>query len=196
MGRKATVTKEKILETGFDMIEESGYQSVNIKTLAAKVGCSTQPISWHFGNMGELRKELFRYCEDRMWGGIEERFDMNEPVSAFFETGKNFISIAAEHKNLFRFLYVDDPGSVLGGDKSLIDSLGDSRIISTMAKHYGRRQEEMRRVITDVVIYTFGVAMLLTWTHSGLTKDDAFAMIYNEGRERFKAMGIEIGEMK
>ena len=45
------IPKETILQHALEMLIRDGYSSINIKTLAKKIGCSTQPISWHFGNI-------------------------------------------------------------------------------------------------------------------------------------------------
>ena len=51
MARKVTVSKEVILDSALAMLIRDGYSSINIKSLAAEIGCSTQPIVWHFENM-------------------------------------------------------------------------------------------------------------------------------------------------
>ena len=48
MGRKIQITKKIILETALQMLIRDGYTSITVKTLAAEIGCSTQPIVWHF----------------------------------------------------------------------------------------------------------------------------------------------------
>ncbi len=55
MARKTTISKEVILDAALKMLIRDGYASVNVKTLAAEIGCSTQPIVWHFENMEGLR---------------------------------------------------------------------------------------------------------------------------------------------
>ncbi|MCR4585727.1 MAG: TetR/AcrR family transcriptional regulator, partial [Lachnospiraceae bacterium] len=57
MGRKTTITKDMILEAAYELLDGSGISSVGIKQIAASLNCSTQPVSWHFGSMMELRKE-------------------------------------------------------------------------------------------------------------------------------------------
>ena len=60
MGRKVRITREMILEAAYEILDESGIGAVGIKAIASKLGCSTQPVSWVFGSMKELKKELFR----------------------------------------------------------------------------------------------------------------------------------------
>ena len=42
------IPKELILEYALKMLIRDGYAALNIKALAKEIGCSTQPISWHF----------------------------------------------------------------------------------------------------------------------------------------------------
>lgn len=56
------IPKEKILQTALNLIIRDGYDAVNIKTVAKELGCSTQPVSWHFGNMEGFRKALAEYA--------------------------------------------------------------------------------------------------------------------------------------
>ena len=62
MGRKTQITKEIILETALQMLIREGYNFITVKTLAAEIGCSTQPIVWHFENITGFRKAFFEYC--------------------------------------------------------------------------------------------------------------------------------------
>ena len=56
MGRKTKITKEMILDAAYELLDEAGIGAVAIKSIAARLGCSTQPVSWHFGSMTELKR--------------------------------------------------------------------------------------------------------------------------------------------
>ena len=58
MARKTQISKEVILEAALKMLIRDGYSAINIKTLSKEIGCSTQPLVWHFVNMEGLRKAL------------------------------------------------------------------------------------------------------------------------------------------
>ena len=62
MARKTQISKAVILETALQMLIRDGYSAVNIKTLSKEIGCSTQPLVWHFDNMEGLRKALAEYA--------------------------------------------------------------------------------------------------------------------------------------
>ena len=46
MARKTTIGKDVILEAALQMLIADGYESINIRTLAEKIGCSSQPLVW------------------------------------------------------------------------------------------------------------------------------------------------------
>ena len=119
MGRKVRITREMILQAAYEILDEAGIGAVGIKAIASRLGCSTQPVSWVFGSMKELKKELFRYANARAFAGLPEQMTGRNAIDAFFASGVYYLSIACEHPNVFRFITVDDPmGSRCGTTKA------------------------------------------------------------------------------
>ena len=54
MARKEMITIDRILDTAFAMTREEGFANVTARKVAAKAGCSTQPIFRVYKNMEEL----------------------------------------------------------------------------------------------------------------------------------------------
>jgi len=194
MARRIEVTKEKMLEAAYEILKEEGYEAVNIKTIAAKVGCSTKPISWQFGNMHEMRKEIYKYASSQLYMGIEEKLSSLGALEAFFETGKIYISNAVDCPNVFRFLCVDDPGDIVDENKSINELLGDDFIKERIMKELSMSKETVDRMVADIVIYTHGLATMLLWDNFKLDKQTAFQMIYDQGIMCFSKYGIDLDE--
>jgi len=192
MARKIEVTKEKMLQAAYEILKEEGYNAVNIKTIAAKVGCSTKPISWQFGNMHEMRKEIYKYAAAQLYEGIEERLSKCNVIEAFFETGKIYISNAIDNPNVFRFLCVDDPGDIVDGNQSFMDLLGDDFIKDTLVKEFSLSKDVVERIVADIVIYTHGLSTMLLWESFKLDKQTAFQMIFDQGIMCFSKNGIDL----
>ena len=53
------ITKEKIIQGALALVRKKGAAALTAKSLAAKLGCSTQPVFWHFENMEALKKAVF-----------------------------------------------------------------------------------------------------------------------------------------
>ena len=44
MPPKARITRDMILDAAFDLVRAEGHEALNVRTLAKRLGCSTQPI--------------------------------------------------------------------------------------------------------------------------------------------------------
>lgn len=106
MARKEMITKEILMQAAFDMIQEEGIDQVTARKLAAKAGCSTQPIFRLYTNMEELIEELFAAAVN-FFEEYYENFP-KETITPFVSLGLAYIKFAEEHKNVFRFLFLSE----------------------------------------------------------------------------------------
>ncbi|MCR5733671.1 MAG: TetR/AcrR family transcriptional regulator [Lachnospiraceae bacterium] len=194
MGRKTKITKEMILEAAYELLDRSGIGSVAIKQIAAKLECSTQPVSWQFGSMSELKKELYFYAADRVYGDLEEQMKGKDAVEAFFLSGIHYLSIACDHPHVFRFLNVDDPLSTIGeriyGDTSIFSFQFDKEAVKMFAEQYDAPLEKISEMVRDTVIYTHGLALMMMFDGYRLPKETACKMMYDMGMKLAKELGI------
>ncbi len=105
MARKESVTIDMILDTSFAMTREEGFRNITARKVAAKVGCSTQPIFRVYKNMEEL------------WDAVYDKAVQyfRDYLSLFPRTGKRpfanlgvaYIAFAKEEKHLFELLFLD-----------------------------------------------------------------------------------------
>ncbi|MCM1536707.1 MAG: TetR/AcrR family transcriptional regulator [Clostridium sp.] len=125
MARKETITGDNILDTAFAMVKEEGMAGMTARRLAARAGCSTQPIFRLYRNMGELWQAVY----EKSAAFFLEYYNKYPPKgkAPFVRLGMAYIAFAREEKHLFEllFLLADAPeGSVkksiyelLNGDK-------------------------------------------------------------------------------
>lgn len=117
MARKESVTRNMILETAFTLTREEGIENVTARKLAAKIGCSTQPIFRVYANMNELYEEIYQNAID-FFNAYYEHFK-SEETTPFVHLGLAYIKFATEEKQLFKLLFL----SGNRGDRSLYDLL-------------------------------------------------------------------------
>lgn len=200
MGRKTQISKEMILNASYELLDEGGINAVAIKTIAAKLGCSTQPISWHFGSMTELKKELFFYAGANVARQMEVCMQGREAIEAFFMSGVQYISIACDHPNVFRFLSVDEPKQTIGedvmGDTSLFSLSFDPLSVASLASEYGISEKEISETVRDIVLYTHGLAVMLMYDSFKLPKKTACEMIFDLGDKLLAGIGIKVTAAK
>ena len=195
MGRKTKITREMILETAHELLDESGIGAVAIKSIASRLGCSTQPVSWQFGSMTELKKELFKYAAMRLYSPLENAMQGSEAIEAFFISGKHYLSGACDHPNVFRFVNVDDPAETIGEhiytDKSIFEIQFNEEAFQMLTAQYDVSAEDIGKVVRDVVIYTHGLAVMMMFDSYRLPKDEAIRMMYEMGMKMLGSIGID-----
>lgn len=120
MPRKESITIEQILDTAFAMTREEGFDSVTARKVAAKAGCSTQPIFRVYKNMEELWDAVYEkavaYFQD-----YYSRYPRMAHVP-FVNLGMAYIAFAREEGHLFELLFL----SQRGNRRSMYDLLNGS----------------------------------------------------------------------
>ena len=105
MPARKTVPREVILSCAMELLETEGSGALNARSLAKRLGCSTQPIYLSFAGMDDLRGELLERC--RM---IQEGYIAREPEETLFlRATLGFLRFVYEKPNLFRFVYFENP---------------------------------------------------------------------------------------
>ena len=151
------IPKEEILDTALKMLIRDGYSSINIKTVAKELGCSTQPISWQFGGMEGLRKELLEYC----LSFLENRFAVKGKSASeiIFEIAKGYVSLAFDYPNLYKYLYMSDlEGKQMGEIARSLRLENHNRVIDMLKKEYGLSANGAKEYMMNLELYVHGVA--------------------------------------
>lgn len=176
MARKVTVSREVILEAALKMLIRDGYASVNIKSLAAEIGCSTQPIAWHFENMDGLRMALAEYSKE--YADRKSAPKKGNAIEGFEYMGESYVKMALNEPNLFKFLYLGE--SPLGKPYELKDVSGakdNEEMIKSIAELTGLSFEQIARVIKNTIIYSHGIATMVATGVFKASKKEIMSMI-------------------
>jgi len=182
MARKVQINKEIILQAALEMLIREGYSTVNIKSLAKEIGCSTQPIAWHFGNMDGLRKELSTYA---LAYANEKMRSSTNGMTAFTNVGIAYLDIAFDQPNLFRYLYMSgDSGYFAGGFDVLTTAYDNATMVDQIALHLKIPKENVNTFFQNTMIYTHGLASFIA---SGIIKasKEEVAQMVNQAAHSF-----------
>ena len=126
MPRKETITKRYLMDTAFLMAKQEGLENVTARKLAAKAGCSTQPIFRLYENMEDLWKDIFEQAVEF----YSFYYDRSKRVSEepFVDLGYAYIKFAEDEPNLFKMLFLGDKRF----DKSFYEILnGKNGVVGT-----------------------------------------------------------------
>lgn len=158
MPPKVKISKEMILDAGFKIIREEGYEHFNVRRIAEVLHCSTQPIMYNFKTVEEIRTAVYKIADDFHTGYIMP--DMSEKENPLHKLGMNYIRFGYEEKNLFRFLFQSNEfsGSDIG---QLIDNPEASPLVGMVAAGVGCDMDEAKDIFLEFFCVVHGFASLL-----------------------------------
>ena len=184
MARKVIISKDIILQAALNMLIRDGYASINIKTLANEIGCSTQPIAWHFENMEGLRSALAEYAITYAKNKMNATATTNA-VEAFERTGRVYVDMAVNEPNLFRFLYLgENLSGKINNFEAITTSKSNAEQIKRIADHLGISEDKVGRYLQNTIIYAHGVATLVATNVISASEEEMMTMI-NHAAEGF-----------
>ena len=107
MPPKAKISKEMILNTVLDITRESGFETVNARSIANKLQCSTRPIFTCYENMEELKKEFLTFAyEYYKQYVIHYQTSAHTPFCLLLPL--SYLEFADREPHLFKLLFVNE----------------------------------------------------------------------------------------
>ncbi|MEG0659307.1 MAG: TetR family transcriptional regulator [Anaerorhabdus sp.] len=194
MARKIQISKEVILQAALEMLIRDGFASVNIKTLSKEIGCSTQPLVWHFENMDGLRKALAQYALAYANTKMEPK-DGNS-IEAFKQVGTGFVRIALDEPNLFRFLYLEGyMGSPADNLEMLINDEENIELIKRISKDLEISKKKASRYLQNTIVYTYGIATLIAIGMIKTSQKEVMKLVNNAANAFLIQEGVLLDEL-
>lgn len=156
MPPKAKITPDKIVEAAFCIARECGAEQINARRISQRLGCSTQPVLWHFKSIAEIRRAAY----ERANAFQTEALMKPRTGDALRDLGLNYICFAAEEKHLFRFIFQSDEFSGLSLQQ-LIESEELSPVMTLLEQAVGLSADEARRLFKMLFLFVHGYAAML-----------------------------------
>ena len=162
------VSKDEIIDAAVEVLRDGGFSAVNARSVARKIGCSTQPIYFSFQSMDELKAALSERAIRMHTRRVRDSLRAHEGNDSRYSSyGMGFVRFAAEEKQLFRWLYLE--GKQLGPYQN--DVLLPE-IIAVIVEEFGYSEEVARRFHQDMTYFTYGLAILANTDHLRLTEPE------------------------
>lgn len=156
MARHKTFTREAIFDVSYTLVVEEGFDKFTARNIAAKMGCSTQPIYLEFDSMAELREAVM----DRIKAELAERFAKVYTSDPVIDMALTYIDFALDDSHLYEAVFVDDHFGVddlkqfaMSAAMNRFEQKADSSAMTTQQK---------QNVITGVWVVATGIADLMS----------------------------------
>lgn len=162
------ISRDRILDAAVQVLRDGGFSAINARSVARKLGCSTQPIYLSFRNMDELKAALTERAIGMHTQRVRDLLRAHEGNDSRYSSyGMGFVKFAAEEKQLFRWLYLE--GEQLGPYQN--DVLLPE-VIDVIVEEFGYSQEVARRFHQDMIYFSYGLAILANTDHLRLTETE------------------------
>lgn len=155
MPPKAKVTREMIIDAAFEIIRNTGVETVNARTVSKELNCSTQPVMYHFKTIEELKRAVYEKSDEYHSAYIMD-IHSNHPMK---DIGLNYIRFAVKEKNLFRFLFQSN--EFLGKNISeLINAEELQPMIAILSQETAVNIEQAKIIFRSLFLIAHGYASM------------------------------------
>lgn len=158
MPPKTQITKEMIVEAGFQLIRSEGAEALNVRRIAERLGCSTQPVMYRFSTVEQLAEEIYSAAD-----GYHSEYLMSAEVETedpLLAIGLRYIRFAAQERHLFRFLFQSDKyagkdiGELVGADEL-------SPVFEMLGQEAELTEDQSKEAFMSLFLAAHGIASLL-----------------------------------
>ena len=177
MARKTQISRDVILDAAFKMLVRDGYASINITRLAKEIGCSTQPIAWHFGNMDGLREALLEYC----LVFLKDRYivDGENAASILERIAFQYVELAYDYPNLYKYLYMtEQEGRRIATVAHGLRADNQDKLMQMLQSEHSIGTEAAEKYLLNMQLYVHGISSFAAAKISFQSKEMLMQMIH------------------
>ena len=151
------ITQEMILDAAYAIAREQGADMINARTIAQRLGCSTQPVLYHFAHMEDIRREVYRMADAYQ---VEYLMQLPEHLNPMIAIGLNYIRFSVSEKHLFRLLFQSDNFS---GQNitDLVDTPELTPVLEIFQQEAGLNRDQTKFLFKTLTMLIHGCASLL-----------------------------------
>lgn len=170
MPAKKQVPREMILEAALGLLMERGAQAVNVKTIAAALHCSTQPIYLSFDSIDALRRELVFAAVNKFVELMQQACGMQQ-VHLY---GIEYVRFARQQPELFRFLFMR-PQAFAEMKPALLPIIEQS--IDELMEQYHISHDAADELHDQLWMHAHGIAVMTATNYCDWDMDKAQRML-------------------
>lgn len=169
MPPKAKITRDMVIDAGVEVVREQGIENVNARTVSEKLGCSTQPVMYHFKKIEDMKKAIYQKVNEYH----TEYITNIEGISPLMEIGLAYVRFGAQEKNLFHFLFQTNEFA----GKSISELIDDEEllpVLTIMSQKMCLDMEQTKEIFRLVFLFVHGYASM--FANNSLKYDENIIM--------------------
>lgn len=155
---KARITRQMIVDAAFEVTRTMGIENVNARTVSEKLGCSTQPVMYHFARIEDMKRAVYEKADCFHTEYLMHIENIQEGV--LLGIGLNYIRFAIKEPHLFRFLF-QSGFAVQNSILDMMDAAEFEPIIAVLQDAMGMRREQTKEVFLTIAMFAHGYASII-----------------------------------
>lgn len=175
MPPKPSTDKEAILNAAISLVREQGMESVNARSIASILNCSTKPLFRVYENMDSLKEDVIVQLNIYYNNFMEARMSTDNRL---LTQGISYIEFARQEKNIFNTLFMNKTcaGKSI---KAILNEDWNQSSITNAREVTGLSLEEARNLFRDVWLYSHGIATQIVSDDIDLPPEEVIGLIEN-----------------
>lgn len=186
MPPKVKITKDMVIDAAFEVTRAEGAENVNARTVAKRLGCSTQPIMYHFAKIEDMKRAAY---EKLNRFHTEYLMHVNPQEDVMLGIGLNYIRFAQKEPHLFRFLF-QSGFATESNILQMVDSPELEPVLCAMQAEMELNREQTKEVFLTLAMFVHGYATLLV--NNALEHDEAATAVLLERVYRGARLALEV----
>lgn len=175
MPPKVRVSEDMIASAAYEIIRKNGYDNLNARTIAEFLGCSTQPVLYHFKSVDEIREAAYEIADRYHSSFIMPKETDENPLLSL---GINYVRFGYEEKNLFQFLFQTNKFGDMN-IAAILDTPETVGMIGIIADSIGCAFHEAKEVFLTFFCSVHGLASLLANNSMDYDEEQCVQMLEN-----------------
>ena len=152
---KKRIAREDVLKSAYELVRRG--EALNARSIAAELGCSTQPVYSCFKNMDELRAALAEEAKIQYRRYIDE-YIARAGRTRYEAYGMGFVRFAIEERGLFRYIFLSEQKEPM---PTLGDPFFEEDILEEMQTSLHISREKAVAFHGDMSAFSYGLATFL-----------------------------------
>lgn len=178
MPPKVKITKPMILNAVLKITQETGFESINARSIANRLQCSTRPMFTCYENMEELKKDFLDFAFE-YYNQYVANYNTSTEVKPCLLLPLSYIAFAKEETHLFKLLFIDDMDLDMVIANDFYKEIGNVEKAESFSKMTGIELERAKKIFLDLFLYSHGIAVLTATGKMSLDNDDIEEMLLN-----------------
>ena len=187
MAPRTKVTREQIVQAGLELVRWGGPGALNARAVAAKLGCSTQPVFSNYADMAGLAADVLA-AANGLWLARQRAAAQAGKLPPYKAVGMAYIAFAREEPALFRWLFMRDRA----GEAPADDRVENTGVIRMIMAGTGLSEDAAWQFHLEMWLFVHGAAATLATGYADWDEalvSDMLTDVYQGLRARFTGEG-------